>query len=56
MLIMAGTLCKAGIEESKAREYLVKAYPQKDAAEIDGIIKYSYERNAFGSDRRRYIG
>lgn len=54
MLIIGGTFCKAGIPKVKTKDYLVSKYPKKDEAEIDGIIDYAYENNAFGCDRRRY--
>lgn len=54
MLIIAGTLCKAGIPKEKTTGYLIEAYPQKDQPEIDSIVEFAYENNAFGCDRRRY--
>lgn len=54
MLIIAGTLCKAGIPKNKATDYLTENYPKKDILEIDSVIQYAYDNNAFGCDRRRY--
>lgn len=54
MLIMAGTLCKAGIPEEKTVGHLKSSYPDKDDAEVDSVVKYAYENNPFGSDRRTY--
>lgn len=54
MLIIAGTLCKAGILPNKATDYLTENYPEKDILEIGGVIQYAYDNNAFGCDRRRY--
>ncbi len=51
---MAGTLCKAGIKEKTAYEYLVESYPDMPEDEISSIVEYAYEHNAFGSDRRFY--
>lgn len=54
MLIIAGTLCKAGIRHINATEYLTENYPEKDISEIDNIVQYAYDNNAFGCDRRTY--
>lgn len=54
MLIMAGTLCKAGVKKDKTRRYLIEKYPDKEEREIESIIDFSYERNPYGSDRRHY--
>ena len=54
MLIMAGTLCKAGICSEKAMEYLECSYTDMPTEEIEGVVKYSYDHNPFGSDRRFY--
>lgn len=56
MLVMAGTLCKAGIPKNKTKEYLAKTYPLKSESEIEGVIQYAYDYNAFGCDRRTYKG
>lgn len=54
MLIMSGTLCKAGIPRETTEEYLENMFPGIGKDEIQGIIDFSYENNAFGSDRRKY--
>lgn len=54
MLIIAGTLCKAGIAREITRDYLQNNFTKKGGDEIQRIIDYSYGHNAFGSDRRFY--
>jgi len=54
MLIIAGTLCKAGINRDKALEYLESSYSEMPEMEIEGVVDYSYSHNPFGSDRRFY--
>lgn len=54
MLIIAGTLCKAGINRDKALEYLESSYSGMPEGEIEGVVDYSYSHNPFGSDRRFY--
>jgi len=54
MLIIAGTLCKAGIARETTRYYLQNNFTEKGGDEIQRIIDYSYGHNAFGSDRRFY--
>jgi len=54
MLNMAGTLCKAGIKKERALEYLIDNYPDKEKKEIEEVVSYAYDYNAFGCDRRRY--
>lgn len=54
MLIIAGTLCKAGINRDKALEYLESSYSGMPEGEIEGVVDYSYSHNSFGSDRRFY--
>ena len=54
MLIMAGTLCKAGIPKDRTKDYLLDSYPEKDESEIDSIIEYAYDNNPWGCDRRTY--
>lgn len=54
MLVIAGTLCKAGIRKDKALEYLEDAYCEMPGKEIEGVVDYSYSHNTFGSDRRFY--
>lgn len=56
MLIIAGTLCKAGIPKERTLSYLVTSYPEKGDEEIRGIVDYSYDNNPWGCDRRRYKG
>ena len=54
LLIITGTLCKAGIPQEKAKAYLDKTYSNMPASEIDSILSYAYNHNPFGSDRRKY--
>ena len=54
MLIIAGTLCKAGIPKEKTTGYLIESYPEKEQAEIESVVEFAYDHNAFGCDRRRY--
>lgn len=54
MLVIAGTLCKAGIRKDKAQEYLEDTYCEMPGKEIEGVVDYSYSHNTFGSDRRFY--
>ena len=54
MLVIAGTLCKAGIRKDKALEYLEDTYCEMPEKEIGSIVDYSYTHNTFGSDRRFY--
>ena len=54
MLVIAGTLCKAGIPKEKTIAYLTKVYPEKSEGEIKSIAEYSYEYNAFGCNRRTF--
>lgn len=54
ILIMSGTLCKAGILKEKTLPYLCSSFQNIPKSEIDGIVEYCYEHNPFGSDRIRY--
>lgn len=56
MLVMAGTLCKAGIDRERTLNYLTENYSDKNKNEINEVVEYSYNNNAFGCDRRRYRG
>ena len=54
ILVMAGTLCKAGIPEDKAIAYLKGSYPDMPENEIESVVSFSYEHNPYGCDRRSY--
>ena len=54
MLVIAGTLCKAGIPKEKTIAYLTKVYPEKSEDEIKSIAEYSYKYNDFGCNRRTF--
>ena len=47
----AGLLCKAGVEQEKAKVFIEELIP--DFA-ITEIIEYAYTHNIFGCERRRY--
>lgn len=54
MLTMAGTLCKAGIAKEKTETYLTSRYSNMPNGEIQDVIDFAYDHNAFGCDRRQY--
>ena len=54
MLVIVGTLCKAGILKGKARDYLAYSFPGMEVDEIDSVTEYAYTHNPFGCDRRTY--
>jgi hypothetical protein len=54
MLTMAGTLCKAGVAKEKTEAYLTSRYSNMPFDEIQGVIDFAYDHNAFGCDRRQY--
>lgn len=54
MLIIAGTLCKAGIPKERTKDYLSKNFSDKGENETNSIVEFAYEHNAFGCDRRTY--
>lgn len=54
MLIISGTLCKAGVKREMTKEYLLDSFPGKSEGEIEGVCGYAYSNNSFGSERRRY--
>lgn len=54
MLIIAGTLCKAGIPKERTKDYLSKNFSDKGENEINSIVEFAYEHNAIGCDRRTY--
>lgn len=54
MLTIAGTLCKAGVAKEKTEAYLTSKYSNMPNGEIQGIIDFAYDHNAFGCDRRQY--
>lgn len=47
----AGLLCKAGVEQNKAKAFIEELIPSFDVAEI---IEYTYEHNILGCERRKY--
>lgn len=53
-LSYAGVLCKAGIEKKKAQEFIQELIPDLPSKEIARAVKYAYEKNIFGLNRRTY--
>lgn len=51
----AGILCKAGVEHSKALNFIRELIPDLPQHEIARAVKYAYEHNIFGSYRRSYL-
>ena len=47
----AGVLCKAGIEQNKAKAFIEHLIPD---FEISEIVEYAYSHNIFGCERRRF--
>ena len=47
----AGVLCKAGIEQTRAKAFIEQLIPHFDVAEI---VEYAYSHNVFGCERRRF--
>lgn len=54
-LSYAGVLCKAGVEKKKAQQFIQSLLPDLPNHEICRAIKYAYEHNIFGSNRRTYL-
>ena len=54
ILTMAGTLCKAGVAKEKTESYLTSRYSNMPFDEIQDVIDFAYDHNAFGCDRRQY--
>lgn len=53
-LTYAGVLCKAGIEKKKAQDFIQELIPDLPSKEIFRAVKYAYEKNIFGLNRRTY--
>lgn len=53
-LSYAGVLCKAGIEKKKAQDFIQELIPDLPSKEIARAVKYAYEKNIFGLNRRTY--
>lgn len=47
----AGVLCKAGIEQTRAKAFIEQLIPHFDIGEI---VEYAYSHNVFGCERRRF--
>lgn len=47
----AGILCKAGVEQDKAKRFIEELIPGFDVTEI---MAYAYSHNIFGCERRKY--
>lgn len=51
----AGILCKAGIEQSKALNFIIAVIPDLSQREVVRADKYAYKHNIFSSHRRTYL-
>lgn len=47
----SGVLCKAGIEQRRAKAFVEQLIPNFDVSEI---VEYAYNHNIFGCERRRF--
>ena len=54
-LTYAGILCKAGVEQSKALNFIIELIPDLPHREIVRAVQYAYKHNIFGSHRRTYL-
>lgn len=54
ILMMAGTLCKAGVEMKTTLEYIIDNYKDKPEDEIERAVDYAYDNNPYGSNRRLF--
>ena len=54
-LSYAGILCKAGVDPSKATDFIQELIPDLPNPEIVRAVKYAYEHNIFACNRRAYI-
>lgn len=54
-LSYAGVLCKAGVENTKAVDFIQELIPDLPKNEIIHAANYAYEHNIFGSSRRTYL-
>lgn len=54
-LTYAGILCKAGVEHSKALNFIIELIPELPKYEIVRAVEYAYKHNIFGSNRRTYL-
>lgn len=51
----AGILCKAGVEQSKALNFILELIPDLPQREIVRAVEYAYKHNIFGSHRRTFL-
>lgn len=54
-LTYAGILCKAGVEQSKATGFIHELIPDLPNEELNHAVRYAYDHNIFGSNRRTYL-
>lgn len=54
-LTYAGILCKAGVEKSKATDFIHELIPDLPNGELNHAVRYAYDNNIFGSNRRTYL-
>lgn len=54
-LTYAGILCKAGVEQSKATGFIHELIPDLPNGELTRAVRYAYDHNIFGSNRRTYL-
>ena len=47
----SGVLCKVGIEQTRAKEFVEQLSPGFDVSEL---VEYAYNHNIFGCERRRF--
>ena len=54
-LTYAGILCKAGVGQQMAMDFIQELIPDLPKKEITHAANYAYEHNIFGSNRRTYL-
>lgn len=54
-LSYAGVLCKAGVEQQTAKDFIQELIPDLPKKEVTRAVRYAYEHNIFGCNRRSYI-
>ena len=54
-LTYAGILCKAGVGQQMAMDFIHELIPDLPTKEITRAANYAYEHNIFGSNRRTYL-
>lgn len=54
-LSYAGVLCKAGVDQQKAQQFIHTLLSDLPEQEISRAVKFAYDHNIFGSNRRQYL-